>query len=76
MADKPSARDSNRDKANEETVEKQREIQREQDRKEPAEGSGGGEKGPPQTSALPPANFASYMAASASRYSAMASCPR
>ncbi len=51
MADKPSARDSNRDKANEETVEKQREIQREQDRKEPAEGSGGGEKGPPQTSA-------------------------
>ena len=51
MDDKPSARDNGRDAANEAAAEKQREIQREQDRKEPSEGSGGGDKGPPQTSA-------------------------
>ncbi|MBC5784917.1 SDR family oxidoreductase [Ramlibacter sp. USB13] len=47
---KPSARDNARSQSNEATAEKQREIQREQDRKEPAEGSGGQDKGPPKTS--------------------------
>ena len=47
MANKPTAKDNTR---NEATAEKQREIQREQDRKEPTEGSGGQDKGPPRTS--------------------------
>jgi NAD(P)-dependent dehydrogenase (short-subunit alcohol dehydrogenase family) len=50
MDNKPTARDNVR--ADTESVaDKQRALQREQDRKEPSEGgSGGGEKGPPQTS--------------------------
>ena len=48
--DKPTAKDNARNAANEAAAEKQREIQREQDRKEPTEGSGGQDKGPPQTS--------------------------
>jgi len=46
---KPAARDNPRSTSNEAAAEKQREIQREQDRKEPSQGSGGQEKGPPQT---------------------------
>ena len=47
---KPGARENARSQSNEATAEKQRQIQREQDRKEPAEGSGGHDKGPPRTS--------------------------
>jgi NAD(P)-dependent dehydrogenase (short-subunit alcohol dehydrogenase family) len=50
MDNKPQAKDNARNASNEATAEKQREIQREQDRKEPAESSGGQDKGPPQTS--------------------------
>jgi NAD(P)-dependent dehydrogenase (short-subunit alcohol dehydrogenase family) len=50
MDDKPTAKDNARGDV-EAVADKQRALQREQDRKEPGEGgSGGGEKGPPQTS--------------------------
>src|SRR3954452_9731335 len=46
---KPAAPNTPRSTSNEAAAEKQREIQREQDRKEPSQGSGGQDKGPPQT---------------------------